>query len=146
MTAGTIAATIAAAALIAGCGGDDSDPRTFDAASFVATANEHDAGLALGEPLPYPQEGALEARVLRFEGTGAAPSAPGAETPTDVHGSGVLTVLDDDAAAVTEYEHCQAGGLTCFRAANVALTFSGDVALADLDRLTRALQAMSASE
>ncbi len=145
MTIAAIAATIAAAGLLAGCGGDDSDPQTFDAASFVAAANEHNAGLALGEPLPYPQEGALEARVLRFEGTGAAPSTPGTETPTDLHGSGTLTVLADDAAALAEYEGCQAGGLICFRAANLALTFSGDVAPADLDRLTRALQAMSAS-
>jgi hypothetical protein len=126
--------------LAAGCG----DSETFTAESFVAAANEHDAGLELGEPLPYAREGAIEQRVLRFQGTGPAPTQPGSEVPTDVHGSGTLTVLADDAAALAEYERCESTALICFRAANVALFFSGQVARPDLDRLIRALQAMSA--
>ena len=140
-----VASLVAASLGPLGCGETgDSDPQTFDAESFVAAANDRDAGLELGEPLPYPQERVLEARVVRFEETGEAPF--GSETDADQHDSGTLTVLDDGDAALAEYERCEASLLICFRAANVALAFSDELAPADVDQLTRALQAMSADE
>jgi hypothetical protein len=138
-------AAMAAASVIAGCGSGDDGGQTYTAAGFIAAANAEDAGLELGEPLPYPSDDAVEVRVLRFQGAGEAPTTPGAETPTDVHGSGTLSVFAEDSGAVTEFERCQAGGLICMRAANVALTFSGDVAPADLERLSDALQALSSN-
>jgi hypothetical protein len=131
-------------ATLVGCGSDGGG-QTYSAASFVKAANAEDAGLELGEPLPFPRQGTLEVRVLRFTGTGAAPTTPGAAPPPDVHGSGTASVFSDDAAATGEYERCRAGGLICLRAANVALEFSGDVAPADLDRLSAALEALAAA-
>jgi hypothetical protein len=132
--AGAMAAVLVVS-LAGGCG--DEEP-TFDAEGFVAEANEHDAGLVLGAPLPSSRDDA-EVRELSFIGTGAAPGGGG-----DVHGGGSLTVLPDPDEAHAEWQRCESSAsLICFRGANVVLIFEGSLAPADLARVERALRALA---
>jgi hypothetical protein len=126
---------LGAAWALAGCGGEDE--RTFDAESFVAAANQHNAGLVLDAPLDSTRE-ELEIYELRFAGAGAAP-----EEAVDAHGGGTLVVAASDEEALAEYERCERSAtLICFRAANVAIYLEGALAPADIERLQAALQSM----
>jgi hypothetical protein len=130
-----------ALATVLGCG-SDGEQQEFTAASFIRAAKAEDAGIELGGRLPFAREG-VEEHSLRFQGTGPAAASAGGETPTDVHGAGTLAVFEDDAGAVAEYQRCEAADLICYQTDNVALTFSGTVNPADLDRLTVALQELA---
>ena len=112
---GLTALTVTAALLpiAAGCGGET----TFDAESVVADLNDAGAGLTLGETLPATT-GGVDVRVVTF---GSAPGVPaGSEL-----GAGAVVILDDVAAAESEFARCQdAVDFTCYRAANAVLRFT----------------------
>lgn len=137
MTAGAILRRpLAAAALtlsVAACGSDDA----FTAEEFIGEANQHGAGLVLGSRLESGREETTIYEVA-FAETGD-PANAGHD-----HGGGSLTVLEDGDAGLAEYERCESAvSLVCFRAANIALFFEGDVAPAEIARLEEALRAMA---
>jgi len=107
------ATTALLAAAAAGCGGETE----FDAESVVAELNDAGAGLTLGETLPATT-GGVDVRVVTF---GSAPGVPaGSEL-----GAGAVVILDDVAAAESEFARCQdAVDFTCYRAANAVLRFT----------------------
>jgi hypothetical protein len=119
-----------------GCG----DEETFDAAEFVAAANEHGAGLELGDELTTTEAG-KSVHAIALEEPGQDESEPAADPHR--HGAGSLIVTDDDAAALAEYERCeQTGLLVCFRAANVAVALEREVDPEQLAHLRRAIEAL----
>jgi hypothetical protein len=121
------------------CGGE----RTFDADEFVETANREGAGLALGEPLQTDQADVDAVFALEFGHTGEV----GREDEADddhQHGGASLIVGTDEAAALVAYDNCEASvTLVCFRAANVAVVYSGDESGEEVQRLRAALVALS---
>jgi hypothetical protein len=97
---------VAGVLTLVACGGE----RTFEAEEFVDEANEHGAGMELGEPLSAVH---TETEVFSVELASSA---------TQVHGGGSLVVADDLEDGQAEYERCEgAASLTCYRAANVVL-------------------------
>lgn len=135
----SLAALAAGATLLLKNGGSDA---AFSAETFVEAANERDAGIVLGDPLEFAQEG-QDLRTVRFDGPDpSAPAPPAGDAPRDVHGAGSLAIFDTDGEATAEYRRCEAAGLLCFRVSNVALTFAGTIADADVDRLTSAISEM----
>jgi hypothetical protein len=92
--------------LLVACGGD----RNFEASEFVEEANEHGAGMELGEPLSAGETG-NEVYAVEL-----------ASSATQVHGGGSLVVADDVEAGQAEFARCEsAASLVCYRAANVVL-------------------------
>ena len=126
------------------CGGE----RSFDANEFIEAANQEGAGLTLGEPLEDDQEDIEATFALEFE-TGAAhegaTEGDGYEAGRDhEHGDATLIIGADEAAAIAAYENCEGSvTLVCFRAANVAIVFSGDESGEEAQRLQAALVALS---
>jgi len=130
------AVTLALLLVLAGCGASEG---TFTAEQFVAEANARGAGLVLGPPLETDRaETTIYELSLEESDNGAA----GGET----HGGGSLTVLPDAEAGLAEYERCEtSASLICFRAANVAVIFDGNIAPDEISRLKQALRAMASS-
>ena len=122
--------TAALPLLAAGCGGET----TFDAESVVADLNDAGAGLTLGETLPATT-GGVDVRVVTF---GSAPGVPAG----DELGAGAVVILDDVAAAQSEFDRCQdAVDFTCYRAANAVLRFTA-MTEDEQARVTAAVQAI----
>jgi len=122
--------TAALLPIAAGCGGET----TFDAESVVADLNDAGAGLTLGETLPATT-GGVDVRVVTFG------SAPGVPTGDEL-GAGAVVILDDVAAAESEFERCQqAVDFTCYRAANAVLRFTA-MTEDEQARVTAAVQAI----
>jgi hypothetical protein len=107
---------IAAALVVAGCG-----ERDFTAAELVDAVNEHGAQLTLGSSVTT-NEGGEDVYAVRSAATGADanPQLEGSG------GKGSLLVAADAASASEAFDRCDAApDLTCFRAANVVLRFTG---------------------
>jgi hypothetical protein len=128
---------VAAGVAALGCG----DEPAFDAAGFAAAANEHGAGLELGSELTTTEEGKSVHAIAFEEPPGA--EAGGAGADPHGHGGGSLTVTEDDAAGLAEYQRCEsAATLICFRAANVAIAIESEAEPEQLARLRRAIAAL----
>jgi hypothetical protein len=120
---GRVAALACGAAMaLAGCGDDE-----LDATEWVATLNDHGAGLELGEPLRSERDG-YEIRALAVG---------------DVLG-GSITITPDTAAGLEEYERCRGTGLlVCFRADNAVLIFEDELSPRDREQIESALRAVA---
>jgi hypothetical protein len=125
-----VAALLAAGAL-GGCG---SDEREFSADEFVREANDHGAGLELGESLTGSDSGAE-----LYELTFSSNSATG-EAAEGTGGS--LRVTDTTQDAEGEFNRCQEAGLICYQAANVVVNLQQEIEPRMLDRLGRAVKAL----
>jgi hypothetical protein len=121
--------------------GSGTDEARFTPQSFVAAANEHGAELVLGDALPYQRSNAELWTVTFAE---HAHEEAGAAEGGHSHESGTLAVFPDEAVALAEYENCRAGGLQCYRADNISLTFLNTVHPADLTRLSGAFESLAA--
>jgi hypothetical protein len=131
---GIWALLIAVAAV--GCGSG----QTFTAQQFIDAANQHNAGIGLGQPLDSSRPG-VDVWALTFRASDAAPGGP---PVVDVNAAGSLLVTPSGDDALAEYSRCQVGsGLVCYRVANVVLVFEGAVPPEDLVRLTSAVKAMA---
>lgn len=122
--------------LLAACG-----EREFDAAEFVAEANERGAGIELGEPLLSAREGTeVYGFDLEPQGTAGAEDHGGGHE----HAGGSLIVTADADAGRAELERCQgAVTLACYRAANVVLAVEGEPGSPELAGLDAAIRALA---
>jgi hypothetical protein len=135
--------TVAAAALLAGCG---SDERSFSADEFVAEANRNGAHLELGVPLSTSDTGD-ELYALEVGSSDEPVKEQG--LPEDhgelehEHAGGSLRVSDSTEDAEAEYSRCEgAATLLCYRAANVVVILEEGAEPRDLRALETAIRAM----
>jgi hypothetical protein len=101
------------AALI-GCG-----ERQFDEQELVEELNAAGAGLVLGEPLPSTSDD-VTVTTVEFD------EAHEEEEAGHSHGGGAVAIVENEEAAVAEFERCQSAiDFTCFRVGNAVLRFVG---------------------
>lgn len=119
---------------LAACGGPQ-----FSADGFVEKANASGAVLALGPPLGTSQTGKKTYEVNLVVPNGI-PQPTGEENGL----SGSLSVYDDDGAAGTGLNECEAAtSLLCYQAGNVVLVFEGEQPNAAQLRLAAAINKLA---
>lgn len=136
----TLLTALLAAAALAGCGGDDESERTFDAAGFVAAANEQDAGITLGDELETPRS---EVTIHEIEFTEATEATGETSPEGEGHGGGSLSIATSTKVAMEEFSRCEnAVTLICFRAANAVLIIENEADPQNLARIEAAIRGL----
>lgn len=148
LVAGACAAIVAAVALVAAISLiDGEDGQAFDAEGFVEAANEHGAGIELGDELFTDQEDKEIYGLILVEEDEDEAESEVEEEEEHHHTGGSLSVLPDERSAESEIARCRTSlSLLCFRAANVVIALEGDPTSGGPQRLAAALARLAGPE
>ncbi len=128
--------TVSAVAIAIALAGCSSGEDQLSAEAAVAALNQAGAELELGESLGSGVAG-IDLYVVRFSG-GSGP------LQGDAHGSGAVAVLEDEEAALSEFERCDSAvSFVCFRAANTVFRFDS-ISAEEQARITASMRSLAA--